>query len=235
MVGVGLQVMDSGGLLLRQSMLPLQLPNAVLELQDISTPVLVLGLPFLQGGLLNFNLLVQQIQLLVPPDQLGAQDVPLPDHSVELLLLVSLLLLGFLDVRLQLADLGFLGLHDLRHCLHLLLCCLQLLLCLLVLLLNLVVAQVFLDQGCVLFLDLFLQLLDFVVHFLELQLHVTDGILGLQQVFRIHIPLVANVLVEGFLLSHLYLVLRDLLLEARHLLVQLLHLLTRIGKPCVGV
>ena len=71
---------------------------------------MIVDLALVEGGLLDLDLLVQDLQLLVALDQLGAQDITLIDHHLVVLPLLLLLLLSFGDYVLETCNINFLGL-----------------------------------------------------------------------------------------------------------------------------
>lgn len=71
---------------------------------------MVVDLSLVERRLLDLNLLVQDLELFVTLDQLGAQDISLVDHHLVVFTLLLLLLLGFCDNVLETSNINFLGL-----------------------------------------------------------------------------------------------------------------------------
>jgi hypothetical protein len=71
---------------------------------------LIVDLTLVQGGLLDLNLFIQNLQLLVTLNQLSAQDVTLIDNHLIVLALLLLLLFSFSDNVLETSNINFLGL-----------------------------------------------------------------------------------------------------------------------------
>eukprot|EP00961_Rhodomonas_salina_P192989 2604133-Rhodomonas_salina.4 len=71
---------DVGGLLLEHVQLALQVVDLELQHPDVFQPLAVLHLALVQRRLLDLDLLVQQRELVVAPNQLRAEDVALVDH-----------------------------------------------------------------------------------------------------------------------------------------------------------
>ena len=87
-----LQDVDVGHAVLQNVQLPSRLPQFKLQQPQLVQAVPVLQLALVQGALLNLDFLIQQRKLVIAPDELRAQDVPLTNHNVILLLLPQLLL-----------------------------------------------------------------------------------------------------------------------------------------------
>eukprot|EP00906_Rhabdomonas_costata_P030247 RCo042734 len=127
------------------------------------------------------------------------------------LIKLVLLLLHPLDLALLGFQLGLQGLDVLLQGLHLLL--------------RLLLRAVLLQQGLLLDRDLLLELVDLVVHDLELSLHLIDLVAGLDEILGVQVAVRAHGLVEGLLLLQLCLALCDLLLQVRDCHGADLHLL----------
>mmetsp|Transcript_17443 Transcript_17443/g.38189 ORF Transcript_17443/g.38189 Transcript_17443/m.38189 type:complete len:250 (+) Transcript_17443:425-1174(+) len=211
---LALQALNIHDLISGSCHLPHRLADLASQLADLSHTVLVLNLPLLQRALLNLYLLIQQSQLLISANKLCSQDVPLPDNALQLFLLSLSLQLSLLDGALEALHLRTLRLHDIHEVSHSPLCLLLRLLQLLDALQDLlVVFEVAPNYLVVLLADLLLQCSRVVKHDLELSTHITDLLIGLHQIFRVEIPVHADLIIEILLLIALRLNIRNLLLE----------------------
>lgn len=86
------------------SELALQIPDLVLEQFDVLKTLTVLAFTLLKSGLQDFDLLVQQCQLVVAADQLCAKDISLILDLKERFLLDLILLFSFIDCVLKCFD-----------------------------------------------------------------------------------------------------------------------------------
>mmetsp|Transcript_22795 Transcript_22795/g.52098 ORF Transcript_22795/g.52098 Transcript_22795/m.52098 type:complete len:341 (+) Transcript_22795:141-1163(+) len=148
-----------------------QLGDGLLRGVYLLQALLVLHLSFLQCAFLDLDLLIKEIELLVPSDELRAQDVPLAGDTLELFPLILPLDFGLLNGGFQLLDFILLLANNLLQPALLLLMPFQVVLCFLLLLANELVLKVLSYERLVFLLDLFLKLLDLQVHLLELCLH----------------------------------------------------------------
>ena len=86
------------------SELALQIPDFVLKKFDVLKTLTVLAFTLLKSGLQNFNLLVQQCQLVVTANQLCAKDISLILDFRVLFLLLLILLVSFAYCVLESLD-----------------------------------------------------------------------------------------------------------------------------------
>mmetsp|Transcript_8629 Transcript_8629/g.24230 ORF Transcript_8629/g.24230 Transcript_8629/m.24230 type:complete len:307 (+) Transcript_8629:972-1892(+) len=87
------------------------------------------------------------------------------------------------------------------------------------------------DHGLVLLLDLFLQLLNLMIHHLELLAHLGDFLVRLQEVLGIEVLVSADGLVEVLLLAQFGLLVRDAFLQVGHVVISVLQFLARVLVP----
>lgn len=64
----------------KNPLLPTKLPDLQLEDPQVLHPLVVLALAFIQHGLLDLDLLIEQGQLVVAPNKLRPEDISLTDH-----------------------------------------------------------------------------------------------------------------------------------------------------------
>ena len=176
------EVRDARCLVLSDNQLPLDVGNLLLGADDLSDFLLVVDLPLVQSGLLDLDLLIEDLKLLVTLDKLSTQDVTLIDDHLVVFLLLLLLLFSLGDDEFETRNVTFLGLnHVVTRC--------DLLLNLLnvsieggVLILVLLLLRFLSGNGGILGLDFLLELRDLLSHSLELHLELCDLLSGLEKV-----------------------------------------------------
>lgn len=197
--------------------------------------LLVLDFPLLEGALLDLDLLVEQLQLLVPPDELGPQDISFTDYHLVLLLKLGLLLGTLVDDELQLVDL-VLQIPDLSllhvNCLG------ELIILLLETVAHLSKAvhiDVLINQLCLLGCDIFLVLRDIMHRYSIPPLQFGQLFLLLCKTLGVLVPVAKYRLMEVLLLLEFGFGLQVLLLELGNEVIFELYLLQQVVVPTVGL
>mmetsp|Transcript_10297 Transcript_10297/g.15732 ORF Transcript_10297/g.15732 Transcript_10297/m.15732 type:complete len:538 (+) Transcript_10297:515-2128(+) len=229
------QVGDLGGLRLDDSQLALVVTDLELEKADILETLLILDFTTGEGALEDLDLLVEEGELIVSTDELGAQDVSLVDDVLVVLLELLDLFVGLLDDVGEFGDLVVLLLPQLLRLVVLVLPVLELALDLLNQLALLGLVVVLLVQGVVGCLDLVLQLRNLMGGDLELPLQLSDLVLGLDQVLRVQVTIGTDSLVEVLLLLQLAFELDVLLLELTDQVLLELDLFDHLHQVGVGL
>ena len=176
------KVRDARCLVLSDNQLPLDVGDLLLGADDLGDLLLVVDFPLVQSGLLDLDLLIENLKLLVTLDQLSTQNVTLIDDHLVVFLLLLLLLFSLGDDEFEARNVTFLGLdHVVTRC--------DLLLDLLnvsieggVLILVLLLLRFLSGNSGILGLDLLLELRDLLSHSLELHLELCDLLGGLEKV-----------------------------------------------------
>eukprot|EP00047_Mylnosiga_fluctuans_P004629 m.235648 g.235648 ORF g.235648 m.235648 type:complete len:879 (-) comp12857_c0_seq1:210-2846(-) len=202
---------------------------------DLLDAVLVLRLALGQRALVHTELLVDGCKVLVAADELCAQQIALGNGGLELLAHARVLRLGIGQHAPELVVLA-LGRHELLLLLARSLAqAVDLGLEADLLLLDLVVDPVLLGQRPFLRRNLVLELVDLVVHDLELALHVGDLALSLDEVLAVQVALAADRLVQALLLPELGIGIRELLLVVEDLSLGQLDLLDSLDALLLQV
>ena len=110
-----LQVWNTGRFSLGNQQLSLVLSDLLSNDLYVLKSLLVVDLTFLQGGLLNLDLLVKKSQFFVSLDELGAEDVSFVDNHLIVLLL---LLLFRLSLQNYVLETGYVTILSLNHLLR---------------------------------------------------------------------------------------------------------------------
>jgi hypothetical protein len=173
------EVRDAGCLVLSDDQLPLDVGDLLLGADDLGDLLLVVDLTLVQRGLLDLDLLIEDLQLLVTLDQLSTQDVTLVDDHLVVFLLLLLLLFGLGDDEFETRDVTFLGLDHVVTRGYLLLDLLNVSIKGSVLILVLLLLRFLSGNSGILGLDLLLELRDLLSHSLELHLELCDLLGGL--------------------------------------------------------
>ena len=182
------EVADLRGLRLHDPQLGLQVGDFELQQPDVFKPLLVLHLTLCQSALEDLDLLVEECELVVPPDELRAEDVPLVDDVLVVLLQLLVLLVRLLDNVGQLLHLVLVLRDQLLRLRVLVLLRLERGLNGVDLLVGDAQVMVLVREGHVLGFDLVLKLRDLVRGDLELSLQFSHLVLCLDQVLRIQVP-----------------------------------------------
>lgn len=167
---------------MRDNELLLEISNFFSDVHNVVQPLLVVNLALVEGTFLNLDLFVQQGQLLVPLDELRAQDVPLVDDHLVVFLLLLLFRLGLADDVLESGNVALLRLDHLFGAFDVSLDFLLVRFQLLVLLLMVLLAIVFMNDRLVLRGYFFLELGNVLSHSPELHPELCNFLLGLQKV-----------------------------------------------------
>ena len=89
---------------------PLDVGDLLLGADDLSDLLLVVNLTLVQCGLLDLDLLIEDLKLLITLDQLRTQDITLVDNHLVVFLLLLLLLLSLGDDEFEARNVTFLSL-----------------------------------------------------------------------------------------------------------------------------
>ena len=176
------KVRDARCLVLSDNQLPLDVGDLLLGADDLSDLLLVVDLPLVQSGLLDLDLLIENLKLLVTLDQLSTQDVTLIDDHLVVFLLLLLLLFSLGDDEFEARNVTFLGLDHVVTGGDLLLDLLNVSIEGGVLILVLLLLRFLSGNSGILGLDLLLELRDLLSHSLELHLELCDLLGGLEKV-----------------------------------------------------
>ena len=193
----------------------LDVGDLLLGADDLSDLLLVVNLTLVQCGLLDLNLLIEDLKLLITLDQLRTQDITLVDNHLVVFLLLLLFLFCLGDDEFEARDVTFLGLDHVVTRGDLLLDLLNVSIEGGVLILILLLLRFLSGNSGILGLDLLLELRDLLSHSLELHLELCDLLGSLKKVLRVEVSVRAHGLIEVLLLLQAALSLYVLLLKLR--------------------
>jgi hypothetical protein len=176
------EVRDARCLVLSDNQLPLDVGDLLLGADDLSDLLLVVDFPLVQSGLLDLDLLIENLKLLVTLDQLSTQDITLINDHLVVFLLLLLLLLSLGDDEFETRNVAFLGLDHVVTGGDLLLDLLNVSIESGVLILVLLLLRFLSSNSGIFGLDLLLELRDLLSHSLELHLELCDLLGGLEKV-----------------------------------------------------
>ena len=176
------EVRDARCLVLSDNQLPLDVGDLLLGADDLSDLLLVVDFPLVQSGLLDLDLLIENLKLLVTLDQLSTQDVTLIDDHLVVFLLLLLLLFSLGDDEFETIYVTFLGFDHVVTGSDLLLNLLNVSIEGGVLILVLLLLRFLSSNSGIFGLDLLLELRDLLSHSLELHLELCDLLGGLEKV-----------------------------------------------------
>ena len=194
---------------------PLDVGDLLLGADDLSDLLLVVNLTLVQCGLLDLDLLIEDLKLLITLDQLRTQDITLVDNHLVVFLLLLLFLFCLGDDEFEARDVTFLGLDHVVTRGDLLLDLLNVSIEGGVLILILLLLRFLSGNSGILGLDLLLELRDLLSHSLELHLELCDLLGSLKKVLRVEVSVRAHGLIEVLLLLQAALSLYVLLLKLR--------------------
>ena len=194
---------------------PLDVGDLLLGADDLSDLLLVVNLTLVQCGLLDLDLLIEDLKLLITLDQLRTQDITLVDNHLVVFLLLLLLLLSLGDDEFEARNVTFLSLDHVVTRGDLLLDLLNVSIEGGVLILILLLLRFLSGNSGILGLDLLLELRDLLSHSLELHLELCDLLGSLKKVLRVEVSVRAHGLIEVLLLLQAALSLYVLLLKLR--------------------
>ena len=193
----------------------LDVGDLLLGADDLSDLLLVVNLTLVQCGLLDLDLLIEDLKLLITLDQLRTQDITLVDNHLVVFLLLLLFLFCLGDDEFEARDVTFLGLDHVVTRGDLLLDLLNVSIEGGVLILILLLLRFLSGNSGILGLDLLLELRDLLSHSLELHLELCDLLGSLKKVLRVEVSVRAHGLIEVLLLLQAALSLYVLLLKLR--------------------
>ena len=194
---------------------PLVVVDLLLGADDLSDLLLVVNLTLVQCGLLDLDLLIEDLKLLITLDQLRTQDITLVDNHLVVFLLLLLLLLSLGDDEFEARNVTFLSLDHVVTRGDLLLDLLNVSIEGGVLILVFLLLRFLSGNSGILGLDLLLELRDLLSHSLELHLELCDLLGSLKKVLRVEVSVRAHGLIEVLLLLQAALSLYVLLLKLR--------------------
>jgi len=194
---------------------PLDVGDLLLGADDLSDLLLVVNLTLVQCGLLDLDLLIEDLKLLITLDQLRTQDITLVDNHLVVFLLLLLLLLSLGDDEFEARNVTFLSLDHVVTRGDLLLDLLNVSIEGGVLILVFLLLRFLSGNSGILGLDLLLELRDLLSHSLELHLELCDLLGSLKKVLRVEVSVRAHGLIEVLLLLQAALSLYVLLLKLR--------------------
>ena len=194
---------------------PLDVGDLLLGADDLSDLLLVVNLTLVQCGLLDLDLLIEDLKLLITLDQLRTQDITLVDNHLVVFLLLLLLLLSLGDEEFEARNVTFLSLDHVVTRGDLLLDLLNVSIEGGVLILVFLLLRFLSGNSGILGLDLLLELRDLLSHSLELHLELCDLLGSLKKVLRVEVSVRAHGLIEVLLLLQAALSLYVLLLKLR--------------------
>ena len=105
------EIWNAFSLILGYDQLPLDVGDLLLSANNLSNLLLIVNLAFIKCGLLDLDLLIEDLKLLISLNQLRTQNVTFIDYHLVVFLLLLFLLLGLGDNKLETRNVALLGLN----------------------------------------------------------------------------------------------------------------------------